>query len=95
MTLPWIELQQVVPYCRTFAYNGLRVFVGREPLGPGGAGRWHLSIAREDRYPTWDEIKAARYDLLPDDVTVALLLPPQSEYVNIHNNCFHLHEVKE
>ena len=40
------------------------------------------------------DIKTARYDLVPDSVTMAMLLPPRSEYVNIHNNCFHLHEIE-
>jgi hypothetical protein len=22
-----------------------------------------------------------------------MILPPKSEYVNIHNNCFHLHQM--
>ena len=56
-------------------------------------GKLHLSISREDRYPDWDEIKSARYDLMPDNMTVAMLLPPKEEYVNVHKNCFHLHEL--
>lgn len=54
--------------------------------------QWHLSIAHPSRYPTWDEIAQARYDLVPDDVTMVMLLPPRREYVNVHKNCFHLHE---
>jgi hypothetical protein len=26
-------------------------------------------------------------------VTMAMILPPKSEYVNIHNFCFHLHQI--
>lgn len=55
--------------------------------------RWHLSIAHQTRYPTWDEIRSARYQLLPGEVTMAMLLPPKDQYVNLHNNCFHLHEI--
>ena len=54
---------------------------------------WHLSISHPTRYPKWDEIKEARYALLPDDITVGMLLPPKDGYVNLHPNCFHLHEV--
>lgn len=57
------------------------------------ANGWHLSISHPTRYPTWDEIKTARYELLPDEVTMGMLLPPSAEYVNVHPNCFHLHEV--
>ncbi|SIS88764.1 DUF7694 domain-containing protein [Alicyclobacillus vulcanalis] len=56
-------------------------------------GGWHMSISHPERYPTWDEIREARYQLIPNDVTMAMLLPPKEEYVNVHPNCFHLHEV--
>jgi len=71
----------------------LTVFAGREPDG------FHLSIShrRDDRkpgrYPTWDEIKDARYRFCPASVTMAMLLPPQEEYVNTHPTTFHLWEV--
>ncbi len=51
---------------------------------------WRLSIWRPDRYPSWDEIAKARYELLPEDLTFAMLLPPPEEYVNIHNHTFQL-----
>lgn len=59
------------------------------------AGLWHLSVSHPRRYPTWDEIKALRYALLPAEKTFAILLPPMDQYVNLHPNCFHLHEVPE
>ena len=78
---------KLVRCCRV---NGwLNVFVTVD------AGLWHLSVAHPKRYPTWDEIKAIRYALLPDDKTFAILFPPMAQYVNIHQNCFHLHEVPE
>jgi hypothetical protein len=61
----------------------------------GGPHGWHLSISCPHRYPTWDEIFHARYDLLPDNITVAMLLPPSKEYVNLHRNCFHLHQIPD
>jgi hypothetical protein len=74
----------------------LSVIVGREPAGDGLI--WHLSISHRTneatpqpgRYPTWDEITEARYRFCPDDVTMAMLLPPKSEYVNVHATTFHL-----
>lgn len=56
--------------------------------------RYHLSISHPTRYPTWAEIKFARYQILPDNITMAMLLPPQDQFVNIHPNCFHLHEIE-
>jgi len=56
---------------------------------------YHLSISHPSRYPTWTEIRDARYALLPDACTMGMLLPPQAEYVNLHPNCFHLHQVAD
>lgn len=58
-------------------------------------GLWHMSISVPHRYPTWDEIYQAWYDLVPgaETRTGAILLPPKAEYVNIHLNCFHVHEL--
>ena len=70
-----------------YSWGNCRVLVGQEPQG------WHLSISCPNRNPTWEEIKQARYDLLPHDVTMAMILPPTSEYINIHNFCFHLHQI--
>jgi|SRR5579862_6186427 len=84
----WVEFASPLPYNRAYRWGYVTVFVGQEPV----IG-WHLSISTPHRYPTWDEIKAARYDLIPDDVIVAMLLPPKSEYVNLHPNCFHLHQI--
>lgn len=42
----------------------------------------HMAISCDQRMPTWDEIKTARYRLLPDDATFALLLPPRAEYID-------------
>lgn len=64
------------------------VMVSLEPDG------WHLSISHKSRNPTWEEIRQARYDLVPDGVTMAMLLPPKAEYVNLHEFCFHLYEIR-
>jgi hypothetical protein len=61
-------------------------------------GLWHLSISHHRRYPTWDEIYTAWYDLVPGAGTEfhgAIILPRKSEYVNIHPNCFHVHQLKD
>lgn len=58
------------------------------------AGKHHISISHTKRLPTWDEVKASR-GLVPDDVTMAMLLPPGEDYINIHNFCFHLWEIRD
>ena len=54
---------------------------------------WHLSISAKNRYPTWDEVAHARYELLPENITMAMLLPPMDDYINIAENCLQIWEV--
>jgi len=83
-----IEIPSPIPGARAYRMGQCSVLV-QWHLAYG----WHMSTAHPDRYPTWDEIKTARYQLLPQDITMAMLLPPPGEFVNVHNNCFHLHQV--
>ena len=94
--LEFVAIETPIPHLRAYAYGECRVLVGVEPNTERGIvrNRWHASISHPSRYPTWDEIKAARYELIPHNLTVAMILPPPSEYVNLHNNCFHLHEIE-
>lgn len=86
-----------------FSKGDCRVLISREkrPTGafvlPAHLDKWryHLSISCADRYPTWEEIKDARYSLLPHGLTFAQILPPPKDWVNIHPNCFHLWEIEE
>lgn len=78
-------------------------------VGTNPNGTLHLSVAHRfhnhadrrrrgmpiGRYPTWDEIADARYELLPSELTFAMFLPPPSEYVAVHPTTFHLHELRE
>jgi hypothetical protein len=77
------------PNARRYQVGGCTVLVGSTE-----ATGYHLSISHPSRYPTWDEIAHARYKLVPN-VTMALLLPPGSKYINIHPNCFHLWQVPD
>jgi len=79
-------------YSKVYVKGDLRVWVTRD-LYTTGIVRWHMSISTPTRYPVWNEIRDARYALMPDDITMAMLLPPKAEYVNVHPNCFHLHEI--
>lgn len=81
-------------YNKAYRKGDLRIWVTRD-LYSSGAVRWHMSISTRTRYPEWDEIRDARYALIPDDITMGMLLPPKSEYVNLHQNCFHLHEITQ
>lgn len=85
------EIRCPIPGAKAYYQGYLQVIVSRDLIG--GSRKWHLSISHPHRHPIWDEIKEARYQLLPDAITMGILLPPKGEYVNIHEHCFHLFEV--
>lgn len=47
-----------------------------------------MTVRHPERLPSWDEIKQARYRLLPRELTFCLLLPPPSEYADDPRNPF-------
>lgn len=56
-------------------------------------GLWHISVSCPHRYPTWDEIFTAWYDLVPgagSEFNGAIVLPRKS-----HPNCFHVHQLRD
>jgi hypothetical protein len=73
------------------------IFVGQEPAGKDHELLWHLTISTPSRHPTWDEIKVARYRLLPHDICVGILLPKPEFYVNLpeQDHVFQLWEVRD
>jgi len=87
--MKWRDLDSQLPdgmrVCETG--TGMRAIVSRDD------GKWHLSVSRPNRYPVWDEIKQTRYDLIPDNVYMAMILPPKDDFVDVHPNCFHLWEI--
>lgn len=93
------ELAAATNLLRIWRQGEFTVIVGHERVAPPLAGvleegrRWHLSISHPTRYPTWDEIKAARYGLVPGAAWMVQLLPPPTHFHSLHPNCFHLWEV--
>lgn len=77
-----------------FPMSGCKVFCFQEPFMRDGKMGWHLSISHPRRLPTYAEMKRARYEFMPDNIYVAQIFPPQSEFVNIHENCLHLWEIE-
>lgn len=68
--------------------SGLRViasgaeYEGREWL--------HVSLSREDRIPSYDDIKHAKETFIGNGRWAAQLFPPVDQHVNIHQFCLHL-----
>ena len=56
-------------------------------------GKWHLSISTPNAMPSYNEIKEARYKFCPDDIYMAEIFPPKSEFVNLHPYCRHLWQI--
>lgn len=74
---------------RNYRMGAITIILTRE------FGRWHMSVAHPARAPTWAEIAHAWYAIVPEAavMTAALILPPKSEYVNIHKYCFQVFEI--
>jgi len=84
----------------TVAYTlggGANCLLGREPAGARGELLWHLSVSRPNRHPSWDDLKGARYRLLPLDLAFGILLPPPDLYVNVpsQDHVFHIWEITD
>lgn len=96
---------------RAYVDDGiLLAMLGHEPAGPRGKLVWHLSVSHRagvengprgtqreifTRYPSWDEMKSAKYKLLPVDVPMSLEFPvrnPKEGYLNVAQTCLHLWE---
>jgi hypothetical protein len=84
-----IREEQLEPGSRLYSMGQCSIIVS-PPVDVGWG--WHLSIAHPTRYPTWDEVAKARYELLPLDVDFDMPLPRPENYVSIHSNCFHVWE---
>ena len=50
----------------------------------------HVSVSRDDRCLTWDEMCQVKSMFWGDDESVMQIHPPKSEYINNHQFCLHL-----
>lgn len=82
---------------RQYTMGPCNILVGHEPVGRNGTRLWHLSISTPSRHPSYDEIKVARYRLLPSELTFGILLPPPEDYVNVpeQDHTFHCWQVED
>jgi hypothetical protein len=102
-TIRWFPVQAPLPgleaWQRDLADGHLTVLRSTDD------GVVHLSISHRrvdrsgdlvpGRYPTWNEIKEARYRFGPPDVAMVMVLPPKDQYVNVHETTFHLWQSRE
>lgn len=53
--------------------------------------RWlHLSVSARERIPNWKELKEVKELFIGKEKLAIQVLPPDSEFVNIHPNVLHL-----
>ena len=55
-----------------------------------GMGWEHISVSRQDRCPTWNEMCQVKDLFWDEDDCVVQYHPPKSDYVNLHPYCLHL-----
>jgi hypothetical protein len=72
--------------------TGLKVIVSVD-LNENGKGMLHISASSPDRLPTYYELKELRYKLGKDVKYMAIIFPPEEEFVNLHDNCLHMYEL--
>lgn len=51
----------------------------------------HVSVAHPDRLPTWEDLKIVKAMFWHTEADVIQFLPPESEYVNVHEYCLHMY----
>jgi hypothetical protein len=66
--------------------RGQTVFV----IASDGEGWEHVSVSRQDRCPTWEEMCQVKAIFWDGEDCVIQYHPPESEYVNNHPYCLHL-----
>lgn len=50
----------------------------------------HVSVARGDRMPSWDDLAMVKRVWMGHDTYAIQVVPPTSRHVNIHPYCLHL-----
>lgn len=89
------ELHKTSPTCYAFQKGEICVLIDRAERrkclpGQDTETSIHLSISAKTRYPTWDEIKEARYRFMPRDRDAYMILPPAHAYLDRMPTTFHL-----
>lgn len=72
--------------------TGLSVIVSEDH--DGNVPLLHMSVAHNDRLPTYHEMKTLRYELCEKAKYMAMIFPPEEEFKNVHPNCLHLFELR-
>lgn len=72
-----------------FYSTGCFLWKGKKIIITIDEGLWHLSVSCNHTLGYY-ELKEIRYTFLPNNMFVAQVFPPREDFVNLHENCFHL-----
>lgn len=76
--------------------DGLRALIDREDISPSKnappAPRWHVSVSRQDRVPSWDEFVRTVHQLRPG-VWFVCGIPPENYWMSVHPFVLHAWEM--
>ena len=94
MSIEKIYGEEGKKYLRAWTFNGLMVMAS---VGEYADGKeWlHISVSRESRIPTYEEMTRVKRDFIGDDRKAVFILPEKDNHVNIAENCLHLFYSKE
>lgn len=67
---------------------GLKVIVSIDNID--GQEWHHVSVSRETRLPSWDDMHAVKNLFIGREKVAIQLLPKESDYVNFHNYVLHM-----
>lgn len=63
---------------------------GLHVIFSSGEGWEHVSVSRQSRVPTYDDMDEIKRDFWGDDQTVMQLHVPRTDHINHHDYCLHL-----
>lgn len=90
----WAEPPSNIDAAALFTHkSGLAVFASVDEMfdNAGESCEWvHLSISRQDRLPSWDDLKGVKKMFLGDHREAVQVLPKAEDYINLHPFCLHL-----
>jgi hypothetical protein len=71
-------------------YGAFRLPGGFAAIASDGEGWQHVSVSKQDRCPTWEEMHAIKQIFWDAEDAVMQLHPPESTYISCHPYCLHM-----
>jgi hypothetical protein len=86
----WSRLPSTIPGLEMFgiAHQGLKVAMSVEYHN--GQDWLHVSVSRQSKMPSYDDLKKVKRDFIGDDLAAYQAFPRAAELVNLHEFCLHL-----